>query len=184
MSLIVAARFDSFPDAEEAARRLFAQGYAEEAVNIFYVNPPGWHDRYPVGGDRSADPDSRGASKGAFLGAGILAALGALVGAGLLFALGQGGIFMVIAAGLGAYIGSLAGALRMAGRRSDAAPANPDVQVRHAGVLAAVRVTPDQEAQAADILRAAGGKDIEHAQGRWRDGKWVDFDPVEAPRTQ
>lgn len=184
MSLIVAARFDTFPAAEEAARRLFARNFPEDAVSIFFVNPPGWHDRHPAGGDRTADPDARGASKGAYMGAGLLATVGAAVGAGVVFALGRTGFELVIAAALGAYVGSLIGAMRVAGRRSQAQPDRPDVQVRNAGVLTAVHVAPEQEAQAAQVLREAGGMDVERAQGRWRDGKWVDFDPVQAPHPQ
>jgi hypothetical protein len=40
---------------------------------------------------------------------------------------------------------------------------------------------PDTEAIAAQTLRDLGGKDIERAGGRWRDGDWVDFDPVKTP---
>jgi len=181
MSLIVAARFDSFPDAESAARRLFSRGIGEEAVNIFFVNPPGWHDRYPLGGDQAADPDARGATKGAVLGAALLATVGAAIGAGLLYAFGRTGLEIVAGGAVGAYLGSLGGALSMAGRRSRARPADPDVQVRHAGVLAAVHVQPEQETQVAEVLRQAGGKDVEHAEGRWREGRWVDFDPTEPP---
>ncbi|WP_144630932.1 hypothetical protein [Bordetella genomosp. 13] len=184
MSLIVAARFDTFPAAEDAARKLFASGFSEDAVNIFYVNPPGWHDRHPAGGDRTADPDSRGASKGAVLGAGLLATLGAAIGAGIVFALGHSGFGLIVGAALGAYIGSLMGAMRVAGRRSHKEPDRPDVQIRHAGVLTAVHVSPDQENQAARILRESGGMDVERANGRWREGKWVDFDPVQAPQPQ
>jgi len=184
MSLIVAARFDSFPAAENAARQLFARDFREEAVNIFFVNPPGWHDRHPLGGDRTADPDARGASKGAFLGAGLLATLGAAIGAGILFALGLTGFELIIAAAVGAYVGSLAGAMRMAGRRSDAHPGQPEVQIRHSGVLTAVHVSSaEQESTATQVLREAGGQDVERAEGRWRSGKWVDFDPVQAPHT-
>ena len=31
------------------------------------------------------------------------------------------------------------------------------------------------------MLRAHGAKDIERASGMWRDGDWVDFDPVASP---
>lgn len=184
MSLIVAARFDTFQEAENAARKLFERQFSEDSVNIFFVNPPGWHDRHPAGGDRTADPDARGASSGAYLGAGLLAMLGAAIGAGILFAMGSTGFGLVIAAALGAYVGSLIGAMRMAGRRSEANPNRKDIRIRHAGVLTAVHVSPEQEAEAAQILREAGGKDVERADGRWRDGKWVDFDPVQPPQPQ
>jgi hypothetical protein len=31
-------------------------------------------------------------------------------------------------------------------------------------------------------LRAEGAVDIERAEGEWRDGDWVDFNPIAAPR--
>ncbi|MPW16754.1 hypothetical protein GCT13_07340 [Paraburkholderia sp. CNPSo 3157] len=44
MSLIVAARFTTFPAAEAAAERLFGAGFVEEDVSLFFVNPRGQHD--------------------------------------------------------------------------------------------------------------------------------------------
>lgn len=41
MSLIVAGRFTTFPAAEAAAQRLFANGFVEEDVTLFFVNPRG-----------------------------------------------------------------------------------------------------------------------------------------------
>jgi hypothetical protein len=37
------------------------------------------------------------------------------------------------------------------------------------------------EAQAVDVLRAAGAIEVERAEGTWRDGTWVDFDPARTP---
>ena len=34
---------------------------------------------------------------------------------------------------------------------------------------------------AAGVLRNAGGRDAARAQGEWRNGQWVDFDPVRPP---
>ncbi len=53
---IVAGRFDSFAKAETTAGRLRAQGVAEEDLSVFYVNPPGQHATYPIGGDIAATP--------------------------------------------------------------------------------------------------------------------------------
>ncbi len=43
MSLIVAARFTTFPAAEDAAQKLFDAGFVEEDVTLFFVNPRGQH---------------------------------------------------------------------------------------------------------------------------------------------
>ncbi len=185
MSLIVAARFDTFDAAEAAAARFFAQGWEQDALNIFFVNPPGAHARYPVGGDRAADPDARGAEGGAWGGAAAFGAVGAVVGAGLLMAFGQAGWIVVAAAAVGAYLGALGGALSVAGKAKRAfaksSQTSDSPPVRPSGVLLAVHVEPGQQTDVADMLRACGGKDVERANGRWREGRWVDFDPIEPP---
>ena len=48
-----------------------------------------------------------------------------------------------------------------------------------AGVLVAVHVSPETQVQAAATLREAGGMDIERASGRWKQGRWSDFDPLQ-----
>ena len=190
MARIVAARFTTFQQAQDAARTLFSKGFVEDDVHIFYVNTAGAHATYPVGGDRKADPDSRGAHYGAVLGGAGLGLIGAVVG-GLIGAAIHLALLGVLAlAGVGAYIGSLAGALWMTGRKrpgrrpapNSPHPDNPDV--RSAGVLLAVHTPPSQEAQAVDLLRQAGGVDVERAQGRWVDGRWEDFDPLKPPKRE
>ena len=53
--------------------------------------------------------------------------------------------------------------------------------MRHAGVLVAVHVSPETQEQAASLLRESGGMDIERASGRWKQGRWSDFDPLQPP---
>ncbi|PLT18153.1 MULTISPECIES: hypothetical protein [Ralstonia] len=183
MSLIVAARFDTFERAEAAARTLFAERFSEEDVNVFFVNPSGQHAAYPIGGDRNADPGAARAHAGAGKGMAIGAAIGAVAGVVVLIALHVAVLFSVVAAGVGAYIGSLAGA--MIAMRDEPQPSQPPdatLRTRHSGVLLAVRVMPEREADAARILAAAGGMDVEEAAGRWRNGEWVDFDPLSPAR--
>ena len=60
--------------------------------------------------------------------------------------------------------------------------ARGDPPERPAGVMVAAHA-PD-EAMQARALRAlvdAGALGIETADGTWRDGQWIDFDPVAAP---
>ena len=61
MSLIVAARFQTFDEASEATQRLRLEGFDEGEIHTFYINSAGEHARYPIGGDRAADPDARNA---------------------------------------------------------------------------------------------------------------------------
>ena len=111
MSLIVAGRFTTFPAAEAAAQRLFTNGFVEEDVTLFFVNPRGQHARYPIGGDQDVDPGARDTPKGAGKGVTIGAVVGAIVGAGLFTVFHAPLLVSVIAAGVGAYIGSLIGAM-------------------------------------------------------------------------
>jgi len=181
VSLIVAARFDSFPEAEEAGRKLFAAGFAQEDVSIFFVNPAGQHDRYPLGGDQAADPGARKTKHGAIAGAALLGLAGAVIGS-IVWLYAAGSVLaLVIAVGVGAYIGSLGGALVATRSATRAYRAGHSTGMRRAGVLTAVHVTVATESAAAQVLRDCDGKDVEKAEGRWREGDWVDFDPVAPP---
>lgn len=189
MALIVAARFTTFEQAQGAARALFAEGFAEDDVHVFYVNTAGAHAMYPVGGDRSVDPDSKGAQYGALLGGAGLGLIGAVVGGLIGSALQFAPLAVLAVAGVGAYIGSLLGALWVTGRKrpgsGSRASGKPDhPEVRQAGVLLALHTDPAREASACKVLRAAGGDDVERANGRWRDGQWEDFDPLRPPQRE
>jgi hypothetical protein len=174
MSLIVAARFTTFPAAEDAAQRLFNAGFVEEDVTLFFVNPPGQHARFRPGGDTSNDAHAREAPKGAEIGITIGAAVGAVVGVGIFAAFSAPLIVSLIAAVVCAYVGSLAGAMMRTHEASDE-------ETRCSGVLVAVHVTPDSQPDAARVLRDAGGAAIERATGRWQQGRWADFDPLKQP---
>ncbi|HEY2000283.1 glycine zipper domain-containing protein [Paraburkholderia sp.] len=183
MSLIVAARFTTFPQAEEAAQRLFKSGFVEEDVTLFFVNPGGQHARYPIGGDTGTDAGAADAPKGAGKGVTIGAVVGAVIGVAI-FALFKAPLLVsLIAAGVGAYVGSLVGAMSHTrdggklGRRRMG-----DRDTRDSGVLLAVHVSPDSQYDAARLLRDAGGDSIERATGRWQQGRWADFDPTRPPR--
>lgn len=182
MSLIVAGRFTTFPAAEAAAQRLFANGFVEEDVTLFFVNPRGQHARFPIGGDQNVDAGATETPKGASKGVTLGAIVGAVVGVGLFAAFAAPVLVSIIAAGVGAYIGSLIGAMTHT-RKSDAAGhyAFSHHEERDSGVLLAVHVSPDSQMEAARVLREAGGVSIERATGRWQQGRWSDFDPTRTP---
>ncbi len=189
MALIVAARYVTFDQAKTAARQLFAAGFSQDDVHIFYVNAAGTHAMYPIGGDREADPDSGAAGYGALLGGAGLGLIGAVAGGLIGSALTLAPLAVLAVAGVGAYIGSLLGALFVTGRSKPGSaavasghPDHPDV--RHAGVLLALHIDPSQEAQACRLLRASGGEDVERANGRWNNGHWEDFNPVQPPQRE
>ena len=186
MSLIVAARFDTFDEAAAAARKLFAEGFTEDDIHTFYINTAGEHARYPLGGDRVADPDAKGGHFGAAAGASALGLLFALLGGLIAARLAASILIVIAAAGVGAYLGALAGALWVVGRgrRRPGGGRAPDAhpELRQAGVMLALHVPPERDALARAVLSEAGGQDIERAHGRWLDGKWEDFDPLTPPR--
>lgn len=189
MSLIVAARFDTFDAAQNAATALMNAGVAEDDLHTFFVNPAGFHDRYPLGGDSAADPDSKGAPFGAIGGAAALGIVGAVVGGILAASFAESPWLIIPGAGVGAYIGSLAGSVRMLGRpkprRSiEEATENHRHEGRKSGVVLAVHTAREHEKRIASLLREAGGVEVERAQGRWRNGKWEDFDPLISPELE
>ncbi len=178
MSLIVAGRFTAFAEAEAAARRLFDNGFLEEDVTLFFVNPRGQHARFPVGGDEYADPQAARASIGAGKGGLIGAVIGAIIGVALSGAISAPFLVLAVAAGVGAYIGSLLGAMSHTaggGKLPDRAVPH---ESRDSGVLVAVHVNPDNQQMAARVLREAGSLEVERAHGRWQGGRWADFDPT------
>ncbi|PMS17191.1 hypothetical protein C0Z18_20700 [Trinickia dabaoshanensis] len=178
MSLIVAGRFTTFADGEAAANRLFAAGFVQEDVTLFFVNPRGQHARFPIGGDQYADPQAARASKGAGKGGAIGAVIGAVVGVALFSAFSSPFLILVVAAGVGAYIGSLAGAMSHTRGGGKVPEREVPHESRDSGVLVAVHVSPDNQLEAARVLREAGSLEVERAHGRWQHGRWADFDPT------
>jgi hypothetical protein len=184
MSSIIAGRFPTFPAAEAAAGALFQRGFAHDDVSVFYVNPPGQHAKYPIGGDRDVDPGARKTGKGASGGLVIGAVVGAMLGIGVVSVVGMSLLVMMLAAGVGAYLGSLIGALALTrGGKGEAAvnEATGEKAVRDAGVLLAVHVTEANRPTAVSVFKQAGAEDVETANGTWRNGDWADFDPLEPP---
>lgn len=188
MSLIIAARFTTFDAANAAAQRLMQAGVNEESMHVFYVNPPGAHDSYPVGGDHAMDPDTKGAPRKAVGVATLLGAVGAVAGGLVVSMFAESLIPIIAGAGVGAYVGSLAGAVSgMDRRRSSVQQSHRMVKEtggRPAGVMLAVNATGEHEQEIVRILVESGGEAVERAQGRWRGGTWEDFDPTQPPESQ
>ncbi len=172
MDRIIAGRFPTKGEADAAAA-LMAPSVAPADICIFHNNPPGQHDTYPVGGDEDEDPGARGADSSS-----ASTAAGAALTGGLVGAL-AGPVGAIAGAAVGAYTGAIIGAMQ--GLGEDDRPGAP--RRRPGGIILSVRIaTPSNEARVIDTLRAAGAADIEQAEGQWRDGDWVDFDPVAVPR--
>lgn len=105
-------------------------------------------------------------------------ALAAGAAAGTIGAL-AGPVIALVAAGTGAYLGSLVGTLGAMGEHPDDAVT---FAPRQDGVMLGVHIVdPQLESHVVETLRTEGAADVEQAIGEWRDGKWQDFDPASAP---
>jgi hypothetical protein len=179
MATIIAGEFATMEETEAAAAALRAADFSQPDVSVFMLNSPGQHGLHPLGGDQDADPGASKTDKGAVSGAVIGGAVGLGVGAASLAATDVGPAIAATAAAVGAYTGSLIGALNKTGNHESP---EPPADVRHAGAMVAVNTTSQEaEQNAIEILRAHGAGQIERAEGRWEDGKWLDFDPRATP---
>ena len=182
MAKIVAARLARTADTEAVLKALANQGFKRTEFQSFYVNPGGQHALYPIGGDAASDEGAKRAGRGTLYGAVLGGIVGALAGYAASVFLGNHYI-IVAGAAVGAYAGSLVGALsRMkGGDRNKANQAHP--VERPAGQMVAVRVDrPGTEPRAVETLTRYGAREIERTEGAWRAGDWKDFDP-RVPRT-
>ncbi|WP_345817139.1 hypothetical protein AAGS40_24990 (plasmid) [Paraburkholderia sp. PREW-6R] len=182
MSLIIAGRFNTFEKAEGASRRLQAVGFTKEDLSIVYVTEHGQHARTPIGGDAMTDHGSKEAPKGAGKGVFVGLLLGAGVGVAIRFGLHASWFAIPIATGVGAYLGSLSGAMsHTKGSKPESQTSLDNFEnARQSGVLIAVHAGPETADTAVATLKECDAMDIEHASGLWQQGAWADFDPTKA----
>ncbi|MGQ0750731.1 MAG: hypothetical protein ACT4PS_09380 [Betaproteobacteria bacterium] len=181
---IIAGNFEDNTRATDAVKALIDDGFAPDQVCVFFLNPPGQHAVYGIGG-RNESPGSRQSDTGALKGAAVGGAVGLGVGAAAAAATATLGPIAALAAlGVGAYTGSLVGALSKSGKRAEREAGEPrKPPPRHAGMVVAVNISETiPEKRAVEVLQEHGARDIERATGTWHDGKWEDFDPVSAPQ--
>jgi hypothetical protein len=174
MGVIVTARFESFATAKSAAHALFAEGFREDAVNIFYVGkrglaPADWGDSVNRATFRT--PGSRYSVLTTLA---LLGMFGAVAGAGAVLAFRGSDLALSAAAALGAFVGSLVGALWITGRGRTALESH---EGRHPNMFLTVAVDSDEEDPVGDLLRDAGGSDIDRAKGHWSHGSWIESAP-------
>ncbi len=170
MTTIIAGRVEQQSQVRDVIGALVKAGFPQDQISSFYVNPPGQHDIYPIGGDRDISPGAEHSVRGAAAGGAVGAAIG-IAATPLVGPLGpiEGGL-------LGAYLGSLAGTLSQTDEAEETPP------LRQAGMLVAVSVPDDaHERRAVQVLRALGAHDLERIEGTITDGDWDDFDPLSSP---
>ncbi|GAA0772553.1 membrane protein [Castellaniella ginsengisoli] len=175
MRVIVAAKFDTFPAAEQAVERLHAHGFQGEDISTFYIDGQTLADSHgPPPGPRPREWGIVAAALGMGL---ACAAVGGFLG----WHFTHIDMIAVAGAGTGAYIASLWGALWITGKRArtyERRHARPDAapSVHGPGALLILPVAPEREQEACALLREAGGHSPGRAQGHWRNGKWEDLD--------
>jgi predicted transcriptional regulator len=179
MATIIAGRFGQQEQVQEVIAEMVRKGFSPERISSFYVNPPGRHNEYSIGGDHDKSTGAEDSPKGSAAGLATGGTVGAAVGAATAPVTGPLGV----AAGalVGAHIGNLVGSL---GAMDDdgKAVARKEVPIRKSGMVVAVSVPePASENQAVEVLRTLGAEDIERAEGTIVDGDWKDFDPVSPP---
>lgn len=192
MQTIIAGRVETQDRAEQLIATLRKNGVALVDMQAFYVNPPGMHGQFPLGGDADASKGAKKADEGQAKGVALGAAAG--LAAGGVAAVAVPPLAPVLAAaltGVGAHVGGMAGALASTRDPAEQKPPGSEeadetgppqsTDVRRGGMMLAVRVTEQSEKTVVDTMQAAGVQDIERAQGEWSDGQWVDFNPTSAP---
>jgi hypothetical protein len=180
VSTIVAGHFQLQDQADQARLELIKAGFPEDQISIFYLNPPGQHDLYELGGDRDQSPGAEEAPPAVVKGVSGGSLVGAVVGVATEPVTGPLG--PILGALVGAHVGSLFSLSKMkeAGEPEDGA--ENAVEPRKPGMLVAVALSdPADEGRVLDLLHALGAHHIERAQGTIADGDWVDFDPLSTP---
>jgi hypothetical protein len=155
MPNIVAGSFADRQQAEQALRDLAQAGFARDALAAFALDAHGRSAAFPVGDGALAD-DSVADD-----------------------AVDDWGPRFAVRAGAGIRVAVIPGALD---RFPDDAREGLDPPQRPAGVMVAVHAPqPAEQECALGTLVCAGARSIETADGTWRAGRWVDFDPVAGP---
>lgn len=180
MTTIIAGRLQQQSAVDETTEELVRAGFARDRIASFYVNPPGQHDAYPIGGDHAVSAGAKQTGKGAALGVAAGAATGFAAAPFL------GPVGAITGGLLGAHVGGLVGSLSEMKEPGETGEHAEDIDnaapLRHAGLLLATAIDDgDQEDSVIRIFRAMGATDIERAEGRIEHGDWIDFDPASPP---
>jgi phage tail tape-measure protein len=172
MSTIIAGHLQTQPQIEEAIGELTRAGFASHQIASFYVNPPGRHGAYSIGGDFDKSPGAENTGKGTAAGVAAGAAAG-LAAAPVIGPLGPL---------VGAHLGGLVGGLSQTRDSDESSDADRPHEHRE-GMMIAVAIGDESlRDRAVDVLRALGAFDIEVAEGTIANGDWVDFNPLMPPR--
>jgi len=181
MTQIIAGHFQQQLQVQQAIDQLQNAGFPQDKICAFYLNPPGQHDLFPLGGDRDKSPGAKESGHTMARGA----VTGGVIGgaAGIAGGVVAGPVAPVVGALVGAHIGSLVGSLSGMKEKDEQEQDNENtITQRKAGMMVAVSTEQsDNEHDAVEILRSLGAEQIERADGTISEGNWEDFDPLKAP---
>lgn len=167
MAYIIAASVQLQDQAENVIKQLINAGFAPDKVTSFYVNPPGQHALYPIGGDRYKSPDEEGNE-------------------------GTSTTLEAAAANVAeAVMGIMENKDSSVNNQTSQPAIKPDASesecgktqsLRSAGMLVAVELADStHQDKAVSVLVGLGANNIESAEGEIIDGEWHNFDPLIAP---
>ncbi len=119
MKTLIVGRFVRYDQGEAAAYELQQAGCSADEMSLFYINPQGQHDLHSLGGDEDESACTHDAGFRAVATAAGGGGIGGLIGLATLPLLGPAG--PLLGAAVGAYTGSLVGALGGMKRSEEAA---------------------------------------------------------------
>lgn len=181
MSKIIAGHFQLQEEVDAASEALQQAGFPADQISAFYLNQPGQHAAYELGGDRDKSPGAKESGEGVAKGVATGGAVGAAIGAATSVVTGPLG--PVVGALVGGHVGSLYSFSHMkeAGEPEEGGTAN-QAQPRKAGMMIAVALPGEGDGQRAlEVLQRLGARDIEQADGTISGGDWKDFNPLSLP---
>jgi len=158
MATIIAASLQLQNQAEEAVKQLVLAGFAPDKVTSFFVNPPGQHALYPIGGDEFSDATEESGKNTAFV--------------------------EITETLIGVMHHKKPSEHADSAEKSENVSASPahTQRLRRAGMLVAVELA-DQTLQdkVVTLLSQLGATNIEKAEGEIINGEWHNFDPLMEP---
>ncbi len=180
MATIIAAKVQLQTNAQEVINQLIDAGFSAKKIASFYVNPPGQHATYPIGGDRYQSPNTLNDISETTEHKGFIAkAAEALIGVKSVDHAEASETASETVKDSNSSNEGVRGEAEIAEPTVDA---NAAVQVRRAGMLIAIELAnPLDQNWLVTLLSKLGASSIEKVEGEIEDGQWLDFDPLSIP---
>ncbi|MGH8565424.1 MAG: hypothetical protein ACREXW_15555 [Gammaproteobacteria bacterium] len=179
--------FDSFREAESAARDLVSAGFSRDDLSLLASDAAGEWSRYKAstveGAELTSEEIGSGIGTGTVVGGlgGLFAGLGtfAIPGIGPVAAAGTAATTL-LGAGVGAAAGGLIAAIDELGVPKDQTGYYAEA-VRRGGILISVRVPEEQVDEAMAIMERHHAMDVDERAAEWRAGGWNQFNEKVEP---